>query len=159
MQPINRELLSRVALTLLILLAGLAMIPYVDLPNTAVGWETLTGVYTPELNVNETSGGPGSVFAFTGTNYPPNSVSTIYVAGQPIGTVTTDGSGTATFVINTLGLSPGQYNVTMEVDINASATQSIELVDGEERVLPPPGFNGPTFFLGPVVYLPIVSRP
>jgi hypothetical protein len=47
----------------------------------------------------------------------------------------------------------------MEVDINASATQSIELVDGEERVLPPPGFSGPTFFLGPVVYLPIVSRP
>jgi hypothetical protein len=157
-QP-NREWIIRASLTLLILLAGLAMIPYVDLPDTAVGWETLSGVYTPELDVNETSGGPGSVFAFTGTNYPPNSVATIYVDGQPVGTVQTDGAGTGMFLINTLGLSPGQYNVTMEVDINASATRSIELVEDEVPVSPPPGFNGPTFFLGPVNYLSIVVRP
>jgi hypothetical protein len=159
MQPINRELLTRVSLTLLILLAGLAMVPFVDLPDTAVGWEALTGVYTPQLEVNESSGGPGSVFALTGTGYPPNSMATIYVEGQPAGTVMTDGAGMATFRINTLGLPLGLYNVTMEVDANASATQSFELEDNQEPVSPPPGFSGPTFYLGPVVYLPIVGRP
>jgi hypothetical protein len=33
-------------------------------------------------------------------------------------------------LLNTIGAAPGQYNVTLEVDINASATQSIELVAG-----------------------------
>lgn len=158
MQRFNRELLSRLSLTLLVLLAGLAMIPYVDLPNTAVGWEMLAGVYTPELNVNESSGGPGSAFLFTGTNYPPNSVATIYVDGEPVGMVTTDGAGMGMFLINTLGAPPGEYNVTMEVDVNASATESFELVDDQEPVLPPPDFSGPTFFLGPAIYLPVIMR-
>jgi hypothetical protein len=153
----KRETAVRAALALVILVSGLAMIPFVDLPK-AIGWELLAGVYQPELAVNATNGAPGSVFAFTGTNYPPNSPATVYVDGQWRGEVTTDGSGQATFLLDTTGSQPGPYNVTLEVDVNASATQSITLVDGGTIVTPPANFPGPTFTLEFVRFLPVVAK-
>jgi hypothetical protein len=72
----------------------------------------------------------------------------------------TDAGGTATFKLNTTGAAPGTYNVTLEVDINATATESIELVEPGPTVTPPVGFDGPTFFLDfpNPVFLPIAYR-
>lgn len=155
-RSLNRETVVRAALALAILLSGLAMAPFVDLPD-AIGWEQLAGVYEPELAVNATSGAPGSIFAFTGTNYPPNSQATIYVDGQWRGTVMTDGVGMATFLLDTFGSPPGSYNVTLEVDVNASATQSITLVSGGTVVTPPPNFPGPKVYLLHVRLLPVLA--
>jgi len=96
------------------------------------------------------------VFFFTGSNYPPNSPSTIYVDGSPAGIVTTDGSGAASFFVNTLGAASGSYNVTLEANINASATRSIDLVAGSQTVAPPPGATGPTAFINDVIFLPVI---
>lgn len=153
----NRETVVRAALALAILLSGVAMAPFVDLPDV-IGWELLAGVYQPELAVNATTGAPGSVFAFTGTNYPPNSLATIYVDGQWRGTVMTDGSGMATFLLDTTGALDGAYNVTLEVDINASATQSITLDSNGTVVMPPANFPGPTFNLVYVRFLPVAAK-
>ncbi len=158
MKSFSKEQIIRISLTLAILLSGAAMIPFVDLPVGAIGWETLAGVYAPDLVVNETSGAPGSTFAFTGSDYPPNSLASVYVNGEALGSVMTDAGGTATFKLNTVGAALGQYNVTLEVDINASATQSIELVESGSTVTPPDGFDGPTFFLGHAIFLPAVYR-
>ena len=155
-KKLNRELLFRSALAVVILLSGLAMAPFVELPK-AISWELLAGVYQPSLAVNAPSGAPGSVFAFTGTNYPPNSQATIYVDGQGRGQVMTDGSGQATFLLDTTGATVGPYNVTLEVDINASATQSITLVSNGTVVNPPPGFPGSTFNLVYVRFLPVTA--
>jgi hypothetical protein len=160
MKTLNKEQISRLALTVVILLSGLAMIPFVDLPVGAIGWETLAGVYEPDLSVNEDSGAPGSIFAFTGSNYPPNSVAFIHFNGQARGNVMTDAGGTATFKLDTVGAPPGIYNITLEVDINASATESIELDESGSVVTPPAGFEGPTFFLGfpNPIFLPTLFR-
>ena len=48
MKSLNREQITRLALTFVILLSGVAMIPFVDLPVGAIGWESLTGVYEPD---------------------------------------------------------------------------------------------------------------
>jgi hypothetical protein len=157
MNQLKRESISRILLTVLILSAGLMMIPFIDMPVTAIGWELFAGVYTPVLDVNATTGGPGSVFYFTGSNYPPNGPATIYIDGSPEGTVMTDSSGTASFFINTLGAAAGTYNVTMEANINASATRSIELVNGSAVVTPPPGANGSTIFINDVLFFPIIQ--
>ncbi len=149
---------GRLVLTLLILLSGLAMIPFVDIPVEAISWELLAGVYEPSLGVNENSGAPGSVFAFTGSDYPANREATIYVNGREIGRVMTDAGGMATFALDTTGSPVGQYNVTLEVDVNASATESIELIAGEPKVTPPPGFGGPGFSLRALIYLPAIQR-
>lgn len=152
----NKENITRLALTLSILLSGLALLPFIDIPVEAITWELLAGVYEPALDVDEDSGAPGSIFAFTGSDYPPLSSAAIYVNGEAAGSVMTDAGGLATFKLDTCGASLGQYNVTMEVDINASATESIELKAGEPVVTPPPGFSGPTFRLQTCIYLPAI---
>ncbi|MBX3056749.1 MAG: hypothetical protein KF770_09780 [Anaerolineae bacterium] len=160
MQRFSRDQIIRVALTAVILLSGLAMVPFIDLPaQAAITWQSLAGVYEPELEVNESSGVPGSIFAFTGSGYPPNTVATAYKDGQPLGAVPIGGNGVGTFMVNTAGAAIGQYNVTLEVDINASATRGIELAETGPLVTPPPDFPGPTFNLVNEVYLPLVTKP
>ena len=159
MKRLSKEQIFRLSITLVILLSGVAMIPFVDLPTGAIGWESLASVYTPELSVNENSGAPGSNFAFTGADYPPDSQATVYFSGEAIGQVMTDEQGGATFILGTTGVEPGSYNITLEVDSNASGTVSIELIDGGETVTPPPGFEGQTVYVNPPTFLPIIFRP
>ena len=147
MNRLNQQNAVRLALTLVILLSGVAMVPFIDIPAEAIGWELLAGVYEPSLDVDEDSGAPGSVFAFTGSDYPPNSPATVYVDGRRVGSLNTDGSGRATFMLDTAGADPGRYNVTLEVDVNASATEDIRLETDEDLVTPPSGFTGPRFTL------------
>ena len=46
MQRISRDQMIRVALTAVILLSGLAMVPFIDLPaQAAITWQSLAGVY------------------------------------------------------------------------------------------------------------------
>lgn len=154
----KKETVVRGAIALTILLSSIAMIPFINMPVRQIGWDLFAGAYAPELSVNETSGAPGSVFAFTGTGYPPNTQATAYVNGIPYGTVPIDGSGTGTFLLDTAWASPGSYNVTLEVDINASATRGIELIEGGTQVVPPVGFPGPTFNLAQPLFLPLLTK-
>ena len=154
----NREWTTRTIIVALILLSGLALVPYIDLPQTTLGWEQFAGIYTPELVVELETGRPGSTFTGTGSNYPANSLATIYLDGSTIGTVMTDDNGAATFYINTAGASLGLYNVTLEVDVNASATDNFELIaDGPFTPLPS-NPAGPIFYLGPVIHLPFITN-
>ena len=59
----ERENITRLALALLILLSGLALIPFIDIPADAITWELLAQVYEPTLAVYEDSGAPSSIFA------------------------------------------------------------------------------------------------
>lgn len=156
MKRLNREQIVRLSITVAILLSGVALLPFVGMPAGAISWESLANTYTPELTVNESSGAPGSLFAFTGSGYPPLATATVYFNGEALGQVAIDDQGGATFVLNTTGVAPGSYNVTLEVDSNASATESIELIEEGETVTPPPGFEGPTVFVNQPLFLPIV---
>ena len=157
MKQLNREKVVRLALTLMILSSGLALIPLVQRPVTAIGWKLFAGIYTPVLEVNETVGAPGSVFVFTGSNYPPNSLATIYIEGEPRGTLMTDPAGTALFLVNTLGAAVGSYNVTLEVDINASATNGFVLAENEPVIVAPPS-SAPVVYVQHVFFLPAVQK-
>jgi hypothetical protein len=153
---INRELLTRGLVAALILMSGLALIPFLDLPQTTLGWEQFAGIYTPELVVEPELGLPGSTFTGTGSNYPANTLATVYVDGEPLGTVMTDGNGSAIFYINTNGAEVAIYNVTLEVDINASATDNFELTADGPLIPAPSDPAGPIFGLNNVIYLPLV---
>jgi hypothetical protein len=156
MKDWKNEKVTRLVLTLVVLLSGVALIPFIDLPVGAINWELFVGAYEPTLVVDEDSGAPGSIFAFTGSGYPPSSLATIYVDGVKVGWVMTDASGMATFTLNTTGAALGTYNVTLEVDANASATETIELKADDPVVMPPPNFVGPEFSLLPKNFLPII---
>ncbi len=158
MKQEQRMILLRTGLVLAILLSGVALIPFIDMPVAAINWERLAGIYNPVLTVNATSGAPGSIFAFTGSGYPPNRRATIFVNGESRGHVFTNGAGGAGFLLNTTGAEPGHYNVALEVDINASAAVGIDLVPSDPVVFPPAGSGGPTVFVNPTLFLPIIGK-
>lgn len=154
----NRESLSRILIAAFILMSGLALVPYLDLPQTTLGWEQFAGIYTPELIVEPEIGRPGSTFTGTGSNYPTNSLATIYVDGTAIGTVMADENGSATFYINTYGAQAGIYNVTLEVDINSSATDTFTLDDDAPFIPEPTIPIGPIFYLPQDLFLPFIVK-
>jgi uncharacterized surface anchored protein len=67
------------------------------------------------LAINYPNGKPGSYFTFHIGNFPPNTQLTVNLNGKPLGTITTDAAGTATFVLNTQGAAVGTYTLTVQV--------------------------------------------
>lgn len=150
MQQFSQRAIVRTVVALVVLLAGIAMVPYVDRPAAALEWRMMAGVYAPELTVHESEGAPGSAFAYTGSGFPAHSVATIFVNGRYLGRVLTDEHGSAQFIVQSpaSSLAVGHYDITMEVDMNASATQGFNLSDDAPLVIPPDGFSGPVFGFG-----------
>jgi hypothetical protein len=150
------EKVIRIAIVMVILLAGLALLPYIDVPVEALTWQLYSGVYEATLDVNNTTGSPGSYFLFTGTNYPPNSPATISVNGDEIAEVETDSNGDLSFIIATANSDPGSYTVTAAVDVNASAAANFTLViNGQHRPLEG---TGPVISLVEVNYFPAIRK-
>jgi hypothetical protein len=155
---------GRILIALAILLSGVAMIPFVELPSGQLGWQLYAGVYDATLVSNYDTGRPGSFFTFTGSNFPPNSLATITAAGpvargpqqgnEVLGMIMTDENGRFTFLLNTEGADVGIYLVSATVDANATATDTIELID--TAPLRPAEAIAPILYLGGVVYLPVV---
>lgn len=150
MKQFSLRVMIRTAFALVVLLAGIAMVPYVDRPAAALEWRMMAGVYAPELSVHASEGALGSAFAFTGSGFPAHSVATVFVNGRYLGRVMTDGQGSAQFIVQspTSSIALGHYDITLEVDMNASATQGFSLTHAAPLVMPPGGFTGPGFAFG-----------
>lgn len=156
----KHQLFSRGAVALLILLSGLAFMPFTGFSNDDLGWQRYAGVYQADLNVNHDRGAPGSAFLFTGSGYQPDTVAIVYVDGVAVGALWTDQDGGAEFLMQTeANDAPGQYFVTLATDSNTTATEDIELDAGEPVQPPPPGFEGPIFDLEADLFLPYMARP
>lgn len=155
----RQKLLNRGALALLILISGLAFMPFTGFSNDDLGWQRYAGVYEATLDVNHDRGAPGSAFLFTGSGYQPDAWATVYVDGIAVGALMTDQDGNAQFLIQTTADdAPGQYFVTLATDSNTSATAAIEL-DVSEPVQPPPsGFDGVVLDLQADLYLPTITN-
>lgn len=155
----KRTLLSRGALALLILISGLAFVPFTGLSGQDLNWQLYAGVYQANLDVDQDRGSPGSAFLFTGTGYPANTLAIVYVDGVPVGVVWTDGNGEAQFLLQTQPDDPpGEYFVTLATDENASDTEDIELDLSEPTHAPPPGYDGPVTGLQAGLYLPFIAN-
>lgn len=155
----RKEAVQRLGITLLVLLAGVLLLPYVGSARAAINWELFGDAYTPDLSVSDNIGAPGSQFAFTGSGYQPNRLAIIFVNGQVVGGVTTDGNGTGRFIIDTTGVPDGELTVVMETDANVSAFKTITIDSAEAVVAPPGGFSGPILgTTGSSTFLPFVQR-
>lgn len=156
MKQTRSEFFVRSAIALVILLVGVAMSPFVDLPKIRLGWQRFAGVYEANLDANYANGQPGSYFTFTGSNYPPNQMADILVNGEFVGQVMTDGNGAVSFIISTLNTPVGVYTVTASVDANASGSDSFTLEAGaplREREGSAPIFN-----VQNLIYIPLMFR-
>ncbi|MBK8905259.1 MAG: hypothetical protein IPM53_29020 [Anaerolineaceae bacterium] len=150
MKTFTLRTMVRAVVALVVLLSGIAMVPYFDRPAAALEWRMMAGVYTPELSVHASEGALGSQFAFTGTGFPPHKRATVFVNGRYLGRVMTNAHGMAQFIVQspTSPLALGHHNITLEVDMNASATQGFTLSNDAPLVWAPDGFRGRVFALG-----------
>ena len=112
-----------------------------------------------QLEINYTSGAPGSYFTLTGKDFQPNATASIKVNGNKLGTVSTDDSGNLNFILNTDLADEGFYTVTASTTVSASASFAIKLT---EPVRPKEGtgqvFNVPAGIAFEHLNLPIIRR-
>ena len=148
------EKIIRTLIVLIILLAGLALVPYIDLPVEALTWRLFSGVYEATLDANYVNGKPGSYFLFTGNKYPANTTVDVMVNGDSLGTVESDGGGNFSFILSTTNSDPGSYTISAVVDINASAAANIALATNAP--LRPLEGDGPIFSLTPTLFFPVI---
>jgi hypothetical protein len=119
--------ISRILLALTVLLSGVALVPFVDVPAETFEWQRYAGVYEePDLVVNYPDGLPGSFFLFTGSGFSPSSSVTVSANDNILGTTTTDDAGNLDFSIGSDGASLGSYYVTV-TEGNVSLTERIIL--------------------------------
>lgn len=146
MQKLRKYASWQAALVVAIFMAGVGLMPYVAFADESLSWQSLAGVYAPELIIEEAEGAPGSYFTVVASNYPPHSRARVYINGEPAGHIDMDGSGGTTFLIRT----PPQnraietYDVTAEVDLNASATTKFTVAEDAPLLEAPDDFDGRT---------------
>lgn len=152
---------SRILIAIAIFLSGVALVPFVDLPQEGFSWQRFANVYQPgTLAINYKSGSPGSFFTITGVNFPPNATANVSVNGHALGTVTTDNNGAVLFLIDTAGAETGQYFVTVSAGDEAD---TVDFFLTSAAPVRPQEDEGPVFVLPgdiamTVRYLPLVFR-
>lgn len=100
----------KILIALSMFISGAALVPVMGLPTTGFNWQRYAGVYTPAvLDINHTSGQPGSFFSVTGSNYTPDSTVNVSVNGVLLGTVNSDSNGALAFQIDSTGADTGTY--------------------------------------------------
>lgn len=155
----RKEAVNRLVITLMVLLGGVLLLPYVGNARAAINWETFGSAYTPDLSVNDNKGAPGSQFAFTASGYQPNWLAVVFVNGQVVGSFFTDSNGAGTFIIDVTGVPDGELTVVVETNANVSAFKTITVDSAEPVVSPPGGFAGPAFgTTGNSTFLPFAFR-
>ncbi|HNB53486.1 MAG TPA: hypothetical protein PK530_16170 [Anaerolineales bacterium] len=119
------QYITRISVALAILLSGVALLPFVDVPAQTFEWQRYAGVYEePELDANYFDGQPGSFFHFNGAGFGANSSVAISSNGHPLGNVTTDGAGILEFILDTANADQGSYYVTV-TEGNSTVTAKI----------------------------------
>lgn len=117
--------ITRISVALAILLSGVALLPFVEVPAQTFEWQRYAGVYEqPELDVNYYDGQPGSFFHFSGAGFGANTLVEISSNGNVLGAVTTDGAGFLEFNLDTANAELGSYYVTV-TEGNSSVTTKI----------------------------------
>jgi hypothetical protein len=151
---------KRMLITVFVFLIGIVMVPIVGLPAQGFSWERYANVYDlPSLEVNHSSGMPGSFFSFEGTNFSPDTLVTITVNQTVLGSLQTSSQGEFDFQINTSGADPGLYRVLASGRESAQAL--FWLVLGDE-LWPPEDdsliFNLPAGLALHTLLMPVLQR-
>jgi len=127
-----------------------------------VGNDGVILVYSPAatLDINYSSGAPGSFFTLTGENFPINSTVWVSVNGRLLGTVQSDSQGSFTFLLDTSQANEGIYfvdasvNPSVRVRFDLDASEPSRTQEGSGTIFEVP--EGIQFV--DLVYIPLVIR-
>jgi hypothetical protein len=114
----------------------------------------------PGVNINYSSGAPGSYFTITGFNFPPNANRNVKVNNVSLGNINVDQYGKFTFLLSTATAEEGRYVLTID-GYSVIGTTAFNL-DTNDPVRPQEG-NGPIFNVPPgiafteFIFMPSIS--
>ena len=102
--------LYKLIIALSVFVSGVALVPVMGLPTVGFNWQRYAGVYAPAvLDINHTSGAPGSFLTVQGSGFTPETSVNIIVNGLLLGTVEADSDGMLAFQIDSTGADTGTY--------------------------------------------------
>ncbi len=164
---------KRLAIALSLVLAGMALIPYIALPSESFRWQLFAGVYGegPRLAISYDVGAPGSSFTVTGFNFPANQSITIKANGHVLGsTVSDDIGGFLIHITTDAGTDEGVYEIEAEVEAQSRNGLSAERTSANVRLVlranaavrtavgSAPAFAMPDGIAVHLVFMPLVAR-
>lgn len=150
----------RILIALGVFLSGVVLVPAMGLPSVGFNWQRYAGVYNPaNLEINHTSGSPGSYFTVTGTGFSPETTVNVSANGVLLGVLDTSETGDLLFLINSNSADLGFYLIEA-VGNEAAATQLILNLDDPQW---PAEDEGPVFALPAgiaqqVLYMPVIIK-
>jgi peptide/nickel transport system substrate-binding protein len=128
-------------------------------PDAAGRWDAFAAAPAPDLEINYTSGAPGSYLNVTGSGFPPDGTASIVANDHVVGQLPVDGSGQISFTLTTDEATAGTYH--LRVTVNPSGGLAFVL-DEDEPARPQVGSLPLVEVLGGLithhVYLPLVLR-
>lgn len=131
---------------------------YPGFPDPAGRWDAFVAEPNPQLQINYSSGAPGSYFNVTGSGFTPNGTAFIVVNGHLLDRLPVDSNGTISFTLATTEATQGFYHLRVSVNPAAgiqfrlSPNEPVRPREGELPVIEvPAGLTG-------VTYLPLVLR-
>ena len=152
--------LVRTLIAISVFLSGVALVPFMGLPSEGFNWQRYADAYNPSaLDVNHTSGSPGSFFTISGINFSADTMVSIYANGTPLGDLQVSGSGDFQFLINSSGADTGFYLI--EVVGNESAATQI-ILNADEPLWPQENegsvFNLPVGIAEQLIFMPVILK-
>ncbi len=152
--------ITRIAITLVVFLIGVGLIPVMGLPTQGFNWQRYAGVYNPAtLQVNHTVGAPGSFFTVFGGNFSPNSQVSVFANGVSLGDLQSNDAGELMFLINSSGADLGYYMI--EAIGNEGAATLIILSEDAPVWLPENEaivFNLPVGIAQQLLFMPLINK-
>ncbi len=130
--------------------------PYIVDPDRAMVAASVCQAAPAGLEVNFSSGQPGSFFTLAGVNLPPNSPASMTINGKVLGQGTSDSSGSLIFILTTWLADPGSYvaAITANSTANLSAAPTAAASLSAQFWLDPAAPLRPQVATGTVITLP-----
>lgn len=131
---------------------------YPGFPDSAGRWDAFVARSNPQLQINYSSGAPGSYFTITGSGFTPNGTAFVVVNGRLLDQLPVDSNGTISFTLATTEAAQGFYHLRVSVNPAAgiqfrlSPNEPVRQREGEAPVIEVP--DG----LASVTYLPLMLR-
>ena len=128
-------------------------------PDEAGRWDSFAAAPAPDLEIDYTSGAPGSYFNVTGSGFPPDGTASIVANDHLLGQLPVDSSGQISFTLTTDEAAEGTYH--LRVAVNPSGGLAFVLNENEParpQVGSLPLVQVPDGLITSHLYLPLVLR-
>ncbi len=119
-------------------------------------WDTFAAPSVPVLELNHSSGAPGSYFNLSGTGFPADSEVFIMANNAIVSSMQVDSSGAISFTLGTIQAKPGDYHLRLTANPSAGVLMTLDM---GQPTWPREGELPVIFLVQPLtIHIPIINK-